>query len=497
MKVPSDAASWALVGAVMAGLALRLWGLDFGLPHTAVRPDESILVHRALAVAGGQWNPGFFNYPSLHIYLLSVTFGLLYASSWLLGAVPGPQEFLLGFLQDPTQVYLAGRMLTVSMGTATIVCTWHLATKLGGRTSGAISVVLLAAASLHVRDSHFLTVDVPVTFWATASLAALVYHARHGGRRALIIGSALLGLAVSTKYNAALFTPALIMAVVLAPRKDRRSDLLLAAGVATGAFFCGSPFIALDPAAFWRDWHTVASRAISCCWPRWPAISPSQEAAAACSSDTPSRWSLCCVSRLAQGSDNCCIAAQPGQLCWHWLVLASPSALTAVEQVRLLATDDTRELARNWLEANVPSGARIALTGSSYGHPRLHPTKAWLQRRLEQVRREGQPGRRLQLALESSQYPPTPAYDLVELPVAPTLHELQRDGIDWLVVQTHPLAYARVPPLLQAQLQDRTAEAVFMPGTDTSLQAATFDPLDAWYLPMAGQADLLRPGPSI
>jgi hypothetical protein len=33
---------------------------------------------------------------------------------------------------------------------------------------------LLAVTFLHVRDSHFLTVDIPATFWGCLSMALLM-----------------------------------------------------------------------------------------------------------------------------------------------------------------------------------------------------------------------------------------------------------------------------------------------------------------------------------
>ena len=61
----------ALAAIVLMGLALRLWGIDFGLSNLYCRPDETTLVHRALAIGAGDLNPHFFNYLSLQFYLLA------------------------------------------------------------------------------------------------------------------------------------------------------------------------------------------------------------------------------------------------------------------------------------------------------------------------------------------------------------------------------------------------------------------------------------------
>ena len=52
---------------------VRFYGIDFGLPHTECRPDESTLVFEALSFFSGDLNPHFFNYPTLYMYVL---FGL-------------------------------------------------------------------------------------------------------------------------------------------------------------------------------------------------------------------------------------------------------------------------------------------------------------------------------------------------------------------------------------------------------------------------------------
>lgn len=542
MRLPGDLAERTLWGALVVGLALRLWGLDFGLPHTSVRPDESILVHRALAVAGGQWNPGFFNYPSFHIYLLSLAFGAFYVVSLLLGSTSGTQDFLLAFLLDSSHIYLVGRGVTVLMGTATIAAAWHLAKSVGGRSAGAPAAILLAAAMLHVRDSHFLTVDVPVTCWTTAALVALVQHARSGDRRALVFGSILLGLAISTKYNAALLVPALLVAVFKAPGQNRHNNALLASGVLALAFFGGSPFIALDPLAFWRDFvfewqHFGRGHAGQDPGNGWiyhltftlrhglglPALLAALAGLAwmgyrRSAADLVVLTAVAAYFAVAGGGNSLfvryalpllpllCVAAavgighllrqRPARAAVLAAVLAAPSMLASVQQVRMMALDDTRELARRWIESHVDSGARIGMTGSDYGHPRLHPTSECLQRRLEEARQHHQAGRRLQLALNLSGYPPDPAYDLVELRQQVVPGDLQRTGIDWLIVQRHPLPYAQVPTGLESDLAGRSPAVVFEPA-GLQMPLSAFDRLDAWYLPYAGHVGMTRPGPEL
>ena len=165
-------AAWLLAAILLLGLGLRLWGLSFGLPNTLCRPDESTLVHRALAIGAGDPNPHFFNYPSLHFYLLTGLYGAYYIA----GNFAGAAAFENQFLTDPAPFYLLGRVTGALLGVASVWLLYGIGCRLGGRAAGMASALFLACSFLHVRDSHFLTVDVPATFWL---LASLLFVARH------------------------------------------------------------------------------------------------------------------------------------------------------------------------------------------------------------------------------------------------------------------------------------------------------------------------------
>jgi hypothetical protein len=56
---------WALVGLIVLGLVLRVWGITFGLPYL-YHPDEPLGVSVAInMVKTGDLNPHFFGYGSL------------------------------------------------------------------------------------------------------------------------------------------------------------------------------------------------------------------------------------------------------------------------------------------------------------------------------------------------------------------------------------------------------------------------------------------------
>ena len=78
----------------------------------------------------------------------------------------------------PSDFYLWGRFVTAAIGTATIALVYRAGLRWGPR-AGLAAAALLAVMPMHVRESHFVLTDVPMTFAVTLTLAALA-----AGRRA-------------------------------------------------------------------------------------------------------------------------------------------------------------------------------------------------------------------------------------------------------------------------------------------------------------------------
>lgn len=542
-----------------AGLALRLWGLGFGLPNLHCRPDEGVLVHKALAMGQGDLNPHFFNYPSLHFYLLAGLYGAYYAAGQASGAFAGLEEFERQYFTDPSTWYLLGRLASALFGAASVALVYLLGRHRGGERAGLMGAAFLAGAFLHVRDSHFLTVDVPATFYLLGALLLLWRYVAGSGRRCLWAAAVLLGLASSTKYNLGLFLPCVALAAWWGPSGAgagepswKRTGAAMA--VVGAAFLAGSPFVLLDFPAFWRDlayerahfatghgldlgrgwsyflsfslpyglgWPLLLAGMAGCLWlsrerrrEDWILLSGilAYYAVAGSGRSVFLRYALPLVPML-------CLTAGLwfSHLTRRWrpvwaglaaLGLVAPTAWAAFQHDRLISRTDTRVLAATWIEENLSSRSRIAMLGSGYGYPQLRPTREWLQERLEDQRAAGLEARRLARALSLRDYPPEPAYYVVELHPRDRLEQrsvwpeystesLARQGVRWVLVHEHPLPYSRADSAFQAQL-DRDAQLVY--GIDPFVQSAgqpVYDPIDAYYAPVAGLAAVERPGPAI
>jgi len=143
------------------------------------------------------------------------------------------------------------------------------------------------------------------------------------------------------------------------------------------------------------------------------------------------------------------------------LVMVEP-ATSSVSLVRLLGRPDTRALAAEWISANTPPGAHVVTWGApttwtDYGAPSL-------------------PNRRVSVRLASSRW--------------------QASGVDVVIHHTYPLPYSGgdLPSGDARPALDRVA--VFDP-FDGPLANPVFEPLDAFYLPLARFSGIARPGPRI
>jgi 4-amino-4-deoxy-L-arabinose transferase-like glycosyltransferase len=258
----------ALLVILAIGLALRVVGLRYGLP-AVYNPDEVAIMARALSFAKGSLNPHNFLYPTLYFYVLFVWVGTYLGYLWLTGRAASIAALQYLYFTDRTSIYTAGRSLGVAAGTATIVVLHWLATRLWDARTGIAAAVFLATAPLHVRDSHYVKHDVPVTLAIVAAYVAFVRIwpcARMEGPnlRDSIVAGAACGVAFSTHYYSIFLTLPLAWTIYHGFRSRGASVIashLIAAGAASAAmFFALSPFIALEPLIAWRD--VVANREI-------------------------------------------------------------------------------------------------------------------------------------------------------------------------------------------------------------------------------------------
>jgi len=243
----------ATVLVIAIGLALRLWRIGAGLPDFL---DEAIPWKTAFRMWTDEhrvdWNPHFFNYPSLTIYLCLFLQKLLYAVGHALGRYPTPADFLMDYELDPSPMVIAARTLGVAFDAVTLVMVARIGERLH-RGAGVAAAALVALAPTMIATARAIYTDTYMTAFALAALERMLAFRDQGKPAQLAAAAVLAGLAAGSKYPGAL---ALVpLAWVLIERRGRHGALpwALACVAAAGVFFITTPFALLDFATFRRD----------------------------------------------------------------------------------------------------------------------------------------------------------------------------------------------------------------------------------------------------
>ncbi|MCX6544305.1 MAG: glycosyltransferase family 39 protein [Acidobacteria bacterium] len=227
---------------LMAALAVRLRHHLAGVPFAA-GIDEPLIVGRALRILQtGDWNTHAWNYPSLVIYLHALDAGARY----LLGVLRGEWNSLSRM--NIAAVFEVGRVVTALVGTATVWITYRIGRDLDSPRLGLAAAAMLAVLPMHVRESHFMLTDVPMTALTTLSVWLAIRAGQDRTVSAYAWAGVAAGLSAAAKYNGGVVSVAVVIAWLVFDRSssDRARKAAAAVGATAVAFLVGAPYTLLD-----------------------------------------------------------------------------------------------------------------------------------------------------------------------------------------------------------------------------------------------------------
>lgn len=236
-----------------ASVALRAYGgILWGLPDR-FHPDEPFILDRAAAmVSTGDPNPRWFRYPSLYIYVQAAVEPLGAPSQGLFDSKYRGEASPSALVQ--ARQLAVGRLVTVIVGALSVGGVFLLGLRGYSRVAGLIGAAFLAVHVPHLANSQWVTTDVPS---AAAVLGTAICSLTALKRRSLtwiLAGAVGAGLAASLKYNAGI---SLIMPLVAAAMLWRGTTLVRnAAAIAVlsgAAFLATTPYALVEFARFSSD----------------------------------------------------------------------------------------------------------------------------------------------------------------------------------------------------------------------------------------------------
>lgn len=207
---------------------LRTYGLGWGQPFV-YHPDERSMVGRAMnMVSTGDLHPHYFLKPSLFIYTQALVVSLLARVSQApVREVRPPGTAPWEPPRSAFPYYWWGRLVAALLGSGSIWIVYHIGKRLYSDSVGLWAAFFLCLSRLHVRDSHYAQVDVPVTFVCLLTFLFTVRAFQEGKPRDWVLASLFAGLSASTKYPAGLIVLPCVVALLLCQRRLSRtfSDL--------------------------------------------------------------------------------------------------------------------------------------------------------------------------------------------------------------------------------------------------------------------------------
>lgn len=245
----------AVAGLFVVAWVLRLWGHETGLPYVYNADENAHFVPRAIGMFGHGWNPDYFINPPAFTYVLHVLFALKWGTDP--AAVGG------AFAADPTDAFALARAASAFLGAVAVPLTAIAAAKLfDDRRVGFIAGALLAVAFLPVHYGHFALNDSPTLAPLALSLVGVAGIYRSGRTRDYVLAGAGLGLAIATKYQAGIVVVTIIAAAFASPVVHSRvKGLAFALAPMLLAFLVANPYALLDRHQFLDDLQKQTSTA--------------------------------------------------------------------------------------------------------------------------------------------------------------------------------------------------------------------------------------------
>lgn len=491
----NNSLGWS-IGVILAGaFMLRVWGVWYGLPEVFVG-DEPAMVVGALKMLQLKTlipalHPEAFRllyYPPLVPYVLVAGLVPVLGLQYLTGGFSDFTAFTQALVLDPTSLWIAARMISVLLGTATVYAVYRLGQILFSRRVGLWAAMLLSTSFLHVGLSHFIRHWVPATLAVTVVAYFAARIAQGGKRRDYLWAGVAAGLGFGVSY-----IPAIAMLLVCiahwlnpkAPRPKLRQRWLWQSILVVGLF--AAAFVALHPQEFFRmlvgeDSTAGQGKNLFGLFVSWgfhlknfaqlepvafgltilglPLVWRTSRQKFALLLALPVvyltmlylvfhdevRYLLLVLPLL------CVVAGVALDRLWRYAVTFAPAsgiALTilvfafplAVEgkYLQLMTAPDTRQLAQAWVEKNIPAGSRVITDIVTF---RLTPTIDSIRQQAELDPSSLRLEDRTLLEVPAERYP-QPAYEVLplhfitapQLPVDFSPEALRRAGFTTMVVE--------------------------------------------------------------
>jgi len=241
-------------GIVLLALSLRLWGIAHQLPYKSyIEEDE--FIYTALKYGSGDLNPHWFVNPPLYSYLLFTLYMIYYLAGKAVGIYANTDQYVLGYLTDPTLWYLIARSLSALLVIPTLMLIRMITQRVFSRRCALAACAFFAVMPVPVRYAHYgCTEPLLMVFALLAALYAVRWRESADTRFSTLAG-VFTGLAAGTKYTGIFCAVILLAAHYEYWKPQVRVAFAKSILAAALAFLAVCPFPLLSP----REYVTKAA----------------------------------------------------------------------------------------------------------------------------------------------------------------------------------------------------------------------------------------------
>jgi 4-amino-4-deoxy-L-arabinose transferase-like glycosyltransferase len=243
-----------LIAILLVSAALRLYHIDFGKPHT-FHPDEMKLI----AQAGHLLDTFFVDKDAYFVFgvypvFFTIILAFVLAFYILLAIVSGRFESLhyaqIAYENNPFTFFLTGRLFVAVLGVLSVYILYKLCKQAYNRRMALVAAAFLGMNFIHVRNSHFATVDVPATLFALLAFYFMMRIYNRDELKDYLLTALFMSFAVASKFSLLFIALPFFYICVVQFAKSKKSRVVkkIIAAIVTGIvfFFIASPIFLLD-----------------------------------------------------------------------------------------------------------------------------------------------------------------------------------------------------------------------------------------------------------
>lgn len=252
-----------LIFIVIVALIVRLYGIRHGMSDMYFH-DGINFVENALRMGSGNFIYYGYGHGAFFSIILFMAYGFMFLFQLLLGTIHTKENFLLQYISDPTNFFLLAKLAVIFFGILSIVITYFIAKKLfNNKHIAVLSAFFVAFTFPNIQMSSLIKAENLALFFLLMSTFFAVNILISNNRPGILwyaLSGFCLGLATAAKYTfifgVLIFFTAHLAKITEKPAKSRSFiKRLFNKGILYGVlssvlgFFCGAPFIL-------KEWKT-------------------------------------------------------------------------------------------------------------------------------------------------------------------------------------------------------------------------------------------------